>query len=111
MHVSVVDQPGDLVVVTLRGDIDIDTAPALHAALEEILDRPHPKVVVDLSGVEFCDSIGLSSLVIGHRRAVRHGGWLRLAAPNAWLLRLLGTVGLTRQLAVHADVATALADP
>jgi anti-anti-sigma factor len=111
MHVSVLDRPGDTVVLTLRGDLDIDTAPGLHTALEQVLERPHPKVVVDLSGVAFCDSIGLSALVLGHRRAAGQGGWLRLAAPSEWLRQLLGTVGLTKHLAVHADVATALAAP
>jgi anti-anti-sigma factor len=111
MHVSVVDHPGDRVVLSLRGDLDIDTAPALHTALDQVLERPHPHVVIDLSAVQFCDSTGLSALVLGHRRAARHGGWIRLAAPNPWLLTLLDTVGLTRQLTVHPDVAAALAAP
>jgi anti-sigma B factor antagonist len=111
MHVSVLDQPGDTVVLVLRGDLDIDTAPALHTALGQILGQPLPKIVVDLSGVSFCDSTGLSALVLGHRHAARHGGWLRLAAPSDWLRQLLTTVGLTKQLSVHPDVATALAEP
>jgi anti-sigma B factor antagonist len=110
VHVSVLGNPDDSVVVTLRGDLDLDTAAVLTTALDGVLDRPAPCVVVDLSGVEFCDSIGLSAFVVGHRRAVATGGWLRLAAPSDWMRRLLGTVGVSSRLDIYPGVADALAD-
>jgi anti-anti-sigma factor len=65
-------------------------------------------VVVDLSGVEFCDSTGLSALVVGHNRAAATGGWVRLAAPSEWMSGLLDTVGLSGRLGVYPSVAEAL---
>ena len=82
----------------------------LSTTLEQVLDRPVPRVVVDVSGIGFCDSTGLSALVIGHNRARADGGWLRLAAPSDFLGRLLDTVGLTPRLSVYATVADAMAD-
>ena len=111
MHVSVIDNLDDTVVVTVRGSLDIDSATVLTTTLEQVLDRPCPRVVVDLSGVEFCDSTGLSAFVTGHSRAVAAGGWLRLAAPGEFLSGLLETVGLTRRLGVHPNVAAALGAP
>jgi len=67
-------------------------------------------VVVDLSGIEFCDSTGLSAFVVGHDRAAAAGGWLRLAAPTPFLDELLETVGLTNRIGVYATVGDALAD-
>ncbi|OJF14717.1 STAS domain-containing protein [Couchioplanes caeruleus] len=110
MHVSVIGNPDDTVVVTVRGNLDLDTAPVLRTTLHQVLDRPLPRIVIDLSGVEFCDSTGLSAFVIGHRRAAAVGGWLRLAAPGGWLDGLLRTVGLVPALAVYPSVAEALAD-
>jgi anti-sigma B factor antagonist len=110
VHVSVVGQPDDAVVVVVRGNLDIDSASMLTTAVDQVLAVPVPRVVIDLSGVEFCDSTGLSAFVVGHTRAVAQGGWLRLAAPNEFLAQLLETVGLTRRLPVFPDVADALAD-
>jgi len=111
VHVSVIGNPDESVVVTVRGNLDIDATPVVGTTLDQVLDRPQPHVVVDLSGVEFCDSTGLSAFVVGHKRAVAAGGWLRLAAASAWLQSLMETVGLSRTLAVYPSVADALADP
>jgi anti-sigma B factor antagonist len=108
VHVSVRDNPDESVVVTVRGNLDIDSATVLTTALDRVLLRPVPRVVVDLSGVEFCDSTGLSAFVVGHNRAVAGGGWLRLAAPSDWMCRLLDTVGLSSRLGVYSGVADAL---
>jgi anti-sigma B factor antagonist len=112
VHVSVIGNPDDTVVITVRGDLDLDSATVLATTLDQVLDRPAPRVVVDLSGIAFCDSTGLGSFVVGTHRARAAGGWLRLAAPSEWLLGLLATVGLTPRLAVYTTVADALAtDP
>ena len=110
MHVSVVGTPDDSVVVSVRGHLDLDSAPVLATTLDQVLEQPHPRIVVDLSGVEFCDSIGLSSFVVGGRRASEAGGWLRLAAAGAWMTQLLDTVGLAGRIGIYPTVAEALAD-
>lgn len=110
MHVSVVGQPDDSIVVVIRGNLDVDSARVLLTALDQVLLAAAPRIVVDLSGIEFCDSTGLSAFVIGHNRAAAQGGWLRLAAPDGFLGRLLDTVGLTPRLPVYPSVTDALAD-
>ena len=109
MHVSVLGNPDDSVVVTVRGHLDVDSAMVLSTTLDQVLDRPQPRIVVDLSGVEFCDSTGLSAFVLGDRRARSTGGWVRLAAPGEWMLQLLTTVGLTGRIGIYPTVADALA--
>jgi anti-anti-sigma factor len=109
VHVSVLGNPDDSVVLAVRGNLDIDSATVLTTTLDQVLRRPVPRVVVDLSGVEFCDSTGLSAFVVGHNRAAAAGGWLRLAAPSTWMSQLLDTVGLSRRLGIYPGVAEALA--
>ncbi|BBH70467.1 hypothetical protein ACTI_71520 [Actinoplanes sp. OR16] len=109
MNVSVEERP-DAVVLAVRGNLDLDSAPSLAGCLDEALSRPEPRVVVDLSGVDFCDSIGLSTFVTGHNRARAAGGWLRIAAPSEFLERLLNTVGLADRLGVYPSVADAVAN-
>jgi anti-sigma B factor antagonist len=110
VQVSVVGNPDDAVVVHLRGNLDVDSATVLTTTLQQVLDLPHPHVVVDLSGIDFCDSTGLSAFVLGHRRALAGGGWLRLACPGDFLGNLLETVGLTPRIPTYPTVAEALSD-
>jgi anti-sigma B factor antagonist len=110
MQVSVAHHPPNTAVLILRGSLDIDTAPALKANLNRLVERPAPRVVVDLAGLDFCDSMGVGVLVTAHSRAVERGGWVRLAAPSSFLRRLLDTLGLTPHLSLHTDVEHALQD-
>ncbi len=109
MHVSVVGQPDDSTVVVIRGNLDVDSAAVLTTALDQVLLEPAPRIVVDLSGIEFCDSIGLSAFVVGNNRAMAGGGWLRLAGAGDFLGRLLDTVGLSPRVAIYPSVTDALA--
>jgi anti-sigma B factor antagonist len=110
MQVSVAHHPPNTAVLILRGSLDIDTAPALKANLNRLVERPAPRVIVDLAGLDFCDSMGVGVLVTAHTRAVERGGWVRLAAPSSFLRRLLDTLGLTEHLSLHADVEKAMLD-
>ena len=108
MQVSVIGNPDDTLVVTVRGDLTDGSDTVLGTTLDQVLDRPVPRVVVDVSGIDFCDSTGLRSFVTGHVRAHAAGGWLRLAAPGDRLLDLLDLTGLTARLDVYPTVADAI---
>jgi anti-sigma B factor antagonist len=110
MQVSVAHRPPNTAVLLLRGSLDIDTAASLKANLNRLVERASPHVVVDLSGLDFCDSMGVGVLVTAHGRAMEHGGWVRLAAPSGFLRRLLDTLGLTDFLSLFPDVDAALRD-
>jgi anti-anti-sigma factor len=108
VDVIVIDHPEDgVAVVALRGQLDIDTAAHLRSALETALERPTPRVVVDLSGLTFCDSIGLSSLALAYNHCVDSGGYLRLAAPNPFLRKVLTVVGLAAAVPIYRTVDAA----
>ncbi|MEV4347064.1 STAS domain-containing protein [Actinoplanes sp. NPDC049596] len=108
MQVSVAHYPPNTAVLALRGSLDIDTAPALKANLNRLVERPSPRVVVDVAGLDFCDSMGVGVLVSAHARASERDGWVRLAAPSGFLRRLFDTLGLTDYLALYPDVEAAL---
>jgi anti-sigma B factor antagonist len=60
---------GEHVVLTVRGEIDMATAPRLRAALDRAVGAR--EVRLDLRAVEFMDSSGLSVLVAGHQALER----------------------------------------
>ena len=64
MQVSVAHRPPNTAVLMLRGSLDIDTAPSLKANLSRLVERPAPRVVVELSGLDFCDSMGVGVLMV-----------------------------------------------
>ena len=110
MEITVARQANhDPVVVTLVGDLDLHSADQLRASLTDLVDRAVTKIVVDLGKVGFCDSVGLSAFVDGHRRCHAAGGYLRLAAATPFLLRILAVVGLLGPVSLYNTVAAASA--
>ncbi|MEU6236146.1 STAS domain-containing protein [Kitasatospora sp. NPDC047058] len=82
-------------VLTLRGELDLDTVELVHTALDEVLRTPGTVVVIDCAGLEFCDSTGLNALL--RARAVADGGGSRieLVHPRPLVLRMLELTGAT----------------
>jgi anti-sigma B factor antagonist len=109
MQASITDHRSGIAVLHLRGELDADTAPTLHAVLADLLERPAPRIVVDVSQLKFCDSIGLSAFITSKQVLTARGGWLSFAGPNPFLARLLDTVGLNRYFSIFPDVKGALA--
>ena len=96
------ERDGPRLVLMPRGDIDLATAPDLEAAIERALGDGASEVWVDLSGVEFMDSTGLSALVSGHR-----AGPLAVICPDGPARRALDVSGLQAVLRVYHDRGSA----
>jgi anti-sigma B factor antagonist len=97
----------DAFVVELHGELDLHSADQLRSSLTGLIDQGATKIVVDLAAVPFCDSVGLSAFVDGHRRCQAVGGYLRLAAATPFLHRLLTVVGLLGLVSLYDTVAAA----
>ena len=85
---------GDHTIVIAAGEIDLYTAPRLHRELVDVPDDRPARVIVDMSGVVFCDSTGMNVLLSSLRRAKERGGQLELAAPRAAVRKILQVTGL-----------------
>ncbi|MFD6066219.1 STAS domain-containing protein [Amycolatopsis lurida] len=87
------------VTVTVGGDLDFATHGKLAAEFDKLMDLSPDGVVVDLTGVEFCDSSGLSCLVRLNARCVDARVPL-LILPSPRISRLVAMTGLTGILPV-----------
>lgn len=96
-------------VVALSGQLDVQTCLLLESALDRLREAASTRVVVDLSGVTFCDSVGLSAFVVAHKYCTAAGGYLRLAAPTPFMIRLLQVVGIAGPLPIYRTVIAACA--
>ena len=109
MQATITDYRSDVAVLHLKGELDADTATKLHSALAGLLERPVPRIVVDLTELKFCDSVGLSSFITSKHVITARGGWLSFAGANPFLTKLMETVGLSRYFAMFPEVEDAVA--
>ncbi|MFE9043589.1 STAS domain-containing protein [Streptomyces sp. NPDC007818] len=96
MRVRTVTVPaGTRTVVRLGGEIDMDSAVALEAALTDLLagGADGSPLVLDMSDVTFCDSTALNALLRVRRLALRGHGSLSIASASDQVARLLDLTG------------------
>jgi anti-sigma B factor antagonist len=94
-------------VITLSGDIDIQTAPALREQLASLSPAVRI-VVVDLAAVEFLDSSGVGALVGAAAALEEAGGSLRLACPPPQVQKVFRISRLAEVIPIFDDVEEAL---
>jgi anti-anti-sigma factor len=103
-------------VVQVSGEMDLVTSPVLRQRMHSAVADGRRDVVLDLSGVLFCDSSGVGVLIAGRRLIRSCQGRLRLILPaqgavdGSHVNRVLGALGVRRLFDVYPDVDAALAD-
>ncbi|MFJ3803636.1 anti-sigma factor antagonist [Streptomyces sp. NPDC090088] len=84
-----VDANGDRLVVTVRGELDLDSDQQLQQTLSDALDHARGGVELDLAGVDFCDCSALNVLLRVHHRARADAKTLVLRASSPAVERLM----------------------
>jgi anti-anti-sigma factor len=87
-------------VAAAAGEVDLDTAPLLQAALLDAVDR-HPVVCCDLSDVTFLSAAGLTALLTAYQRAQETGSRLTVRGAHGITRRVLQVAGVEQLLAGH----------
>ena len=107
-----IEQRDDHVVVArLTGELDISAAERTGKRIAEAVPSSARGLVVDMSGLEFMDSSGVSMLFSLARQVVSHRQQLRVVAPPGRpVSRVLQIVEFDRAAPVDADVDSAVAE-
>ncbi|MFJ4407193.1 STAS domain-containing protein [Streptomyces sp. NPDC088910] len=94
-------------VVALAGALDYSTAPQVREAVERLTLAPGRQLVVDMGGLDFIDSSGLSTLLAAHHRAEEAHAHTVLAAVPERFDRVFRVTGLDQVFtaAPSADAA------
>lgn len=92
-------------VVVVAGELSLAEAPDLERHLAEVLAKASSTVIVDLAGVEFIDSTGLSVLVRAQQQASERGVEFGVQNPRAQAHRLLSLTGLEERLTIAGPPA------
>ena len=99
---------GELAVVMVDGELDINSGSGLEADLAPVADAGR-HLILDLAGLRFCDCAGLSLFLRVQQRARAAGGSLHLAAPTPRVLRVIAAAQLADVLPITASVADTVA--
>lgn len=89
-----IDGTGATRTVYLEGTCDLATVPQLRQALHALGPPDVLRLVIDVGGLEFCDSTGLGTILGSLRRMREGGGELTIAGARGVVLRLLEITGI-----------------
>jgi anti-anti-sigma factor len=105
---------GGIRAFTVRGELDMNTAPELERALEGAL-ADEASIMLDLSDCEFIDSTGIALIVRTWQRLDREGGGggkghVVLCCINHQVRRLLNITGVESSISLHEERDAAFAE-
>ncbi|NGO44486.1 STAS domain-containing protein [Streptomyces ureilyticus] len=109
-------EQGGWAVLQVSGEMDLVTSPVLRQRVHDAVADGRRSLVVDLSGVLFCDSSGVGVLIATRRLIRSCQGELRLILPaqgavdGSHVNRVLGALGVRRLFDVYPDVDAAVDD-
>lgn len=92
-------------VLSVAGELDMHTSPALQERLDALSVGETPKVAVDLSTVPFMDSSSLGVLVVHLKRLRERGGALALVGVAGSPQKVLSITGIDRVIPVYDQVS------
>ena len=92
-------EPQDARFVSLHGVLDLANAKALEDEFMRIEATSVSRIVLDLSELDFIDSMGLAVIVKADRRAKNDGHVLRVLRPKGQVGRAFEISGLDQLLA------------
>lgn len=95
-------------VLSVRGEVDVSTAPELRERLLALAERGATLAVVDLSLVSFVDSTALGVLVSGVKRLRSAGGDLRLVVTEPRIAKVFEITGLTDVFKIYGSADEAV---
>lgn len=96
-----VDIEGEATVISVRGEIDLRSAPQFQRCLLEVARRTDKPLVVDLTKTSFLDCRGLTTLAATRDALQAHGQ----------MLYLHGAQGIVRRVLTLSDLVDLLEEP
>lgn len=107
-EVSVIDIEA-VTIVSVRGELDVATAPALAASIDAVLSgNQPPALIVDLTEVLFLASMGMTVLIETSRR-VSEAAMFAVVADGPSTARPLTMMGLDKIFPIYPDLDAAVA--
>jgi anti-anti-sigma factor len=104
------DHLGELLLITISGRLDTNTAPEFDAKVAPLLAQPNPRIVIDLSAVSYISSAGLRSILQLVKHTAAHGGRVGLYGAPSHIVEVIEISGFPALLDLYPDRESAIAD-
>jgi anti-sigma B factor antagonist len=90
----VIEQRDGAILLRPEGDLDMSTVEDIEGRLRQALDEGAQRIVIDLRGLNFMDSTGITLLTRWNNASVRDGFDLALVQGHERIARLFTLTGL-----------------
>jgi anti-sigma B factor antagonist len=100
----------DYRILALNGEIDAATGPALRARIFDMVDESPTPLLVDMTGVTFCDSTGLNIAAAVRRYASSKDCFVAFYGFNQRVRKVFRVSGLDLFVPTYATLADAADD-
>ena len=110
-EVQIEELDGGIRAFSIRGELDMNNAPELEAAMEKALLDDDTAIMLDLSECEFIDSTGIALIVRAWQQLEADGGGrgrFVLCCINHQVRRLLKITGVESSISMHEERKAAL---
>ena len=94
--------------VEVQGEIDVYTSPRVKETINELIEKGHYQLVINLEGVRYIDSTGLGVLIGALKKVREHSGRILLVCTNPQIKKIFNITGLVKIFEIFKDEEEAL---
>lgn len=98
-------------VVHIKGDLDHANTPHFRSIISDLINKGYKRMILEMSGVTFMDSGGMSGVIFAAKQLHSLGGHLSLSNCNSRITRKLDIGGLSKLtsiLTIHSSIEQAI---
>ena len=95
-------------VLTVSGELDIATAPAMREHLDAAIEAGTERLVIDLSAITFLDSVALATIVHAKQRLPESARMALAIDPSSYVMLVFEGGGLAKVLDLAANRVQAI---
>jgi len=103
-----VKEVNEVVVISLVGNLDSNTAPDAEKVINEWLEKETKKMVINLAETKYLSSAGLRVFLGTVKKITAAGGAVKLCSPNEVVQEILDISGFSTILDVKATEQEAI---
>lgn len=108
MSISHTDIGNDFRRIVITGRLDLPGTDSVAKDLEALTSEPKKAIVIDLSGLRFLASIGISTLIVSARAVQARGGKMALVVQNNSTVKMsLEATGVDELIPIFDNLAAA----
>ncbi|MFT6844372.1 MAG: anti-sigma B factor antagonist [Flavobacteriales bacterium] len=107
MNFSTIKKEGVCIISVLSEKLNAQIAPELKSAIVMANKEGNKNLIIDLSGARYCDSSGLSALLVGNRLCLEASGVFVLAGLQPIVKKVISITQLDKVLNITSNVEEA----